>query len=74
MNKTTFDNRQDTLDIYSDKIIGILLNKQLDTRAFQKALNGIFDTKISLSAVRGALTAMRQHTELKHLIYMSKQY
>ena len=40
------DNTQkclDTLDTYADFIINMLLNKQLDVRTFQKALNGVFN-------------------------------
>lgn len=68
--------RIDTLNMYADTIINMLLNKQLDTHMFQKALNGIFDANISLPVVRDALGAMRQHTELRHLIYIhtAKRY
>ena len=68
--------RIDTLNTYADTIINMLLNKQLDTRTFQRVLNGIFDAKISLPVVRDALGAMRQNTELKHLVYIhtTEQY
>ena len=62
--------RVDTLNAYADTIINMLLNKQLDARMFQKALNGVFDAKISLPVVRNALGSMRQNTELKHLVYI----
>ena len=62
--------RVETLNTYADTIINMLLNKPLDARMFQKALNGIFNTKISLPVVRDALGAMRQHTELRNLIYI----
>lgn len=68
--------RREVLDVYADKIIEILLKKPLNNHQFQNALNGIFDTKIPLYAVSSALCAMRQHTELRQLIYLysAKQY
>ena len=68
--------RKEVLDIYTDKIIEMLLKKNLNNRQFQKALNGVFDIKMPLFAVKSALLSMRQHTELRQLIYLytAKQY
>lgn len=70
LSKEDTEKRVDTLNTYADTIINMLLNKPLDARMFQQALNGIFDTKISLPVLRDALGAMRQHTELRNLIYI----